>query len=198
MIFLMLLLATTSFGQLGVKAGLNFANISNANEINASTRTGFHAGVFLAGSSKSILSSRTELLYSRQGYDFSSGANTGHVNLEYLMLPQLFAINITPLLQVQAGGQVSYLLNAAVDSTGATGNPTAGKVIDIYNRLDFGLGGGVEVHPIKMLIVGARINFSLGNLFKEIEPGETFTFRPSINAKNNLIQLYAGLKFGGK
>src|SRR5687767_1326701 len=137
-IYVMLLLPRILSPQLGAQAGLHFANISHAVEINGSTRTGFHAGIFLAGASKSILSSRTEFLFSRQGYNFQSGTNTGNVNLDYLMLPQLFAINITPLFQIQAGGQIAYLLNAEVDTAG-TGNSTIDKAIDLYNRIDLAL-----------------------------------------------------------
>ena len=68
---------------------------------------------------------------------------------------------------------------------------------ELYNRLDFGLAGGLEVHPFKALLVGARINVSLGRLYKKPEPGEQYSFIPEIDAKNNLFQIYAGLKFGG-
>jgi len=105
------------------------------------------------------------------------------------------AINITKFVQVQIGGQMAYLLNAKVDSTNNTGNPTADKILDLYNRFDYGYGGGVEVHPINALVVGARLNISLGNLYKEPEPGQQFSFIPNIDVKNNLFQLYAGLKF---
>ncbi|HLF63505.1 MAG TPA: porin family protein [Saprospiraceae bacterium] len=198
-IFFPLLLTIPSFvfAQLGVKGGLNFANVTKASSINSSSRTGFHAGVFFAGSSKTVLSSRTELLFSRQGYDFSTNTNTGTVNLDYLLLPQFMAINITKFVQVQLGGQVAYLLNAKVDSTNNTGNPQTDKILDLYNRFDFGFGAGVEVHPVKILVVGARINISLGKLYKEPEPGEQYSFIPDIDAKNNVFQLYAGLKFGG-
>ncbi len=195
---LLLIIPFNMYAQLGVKAGLNFANITNAKSINAESRTGFHAGIFFAGSSKSILSSRTELLYSRQGYKFSTQTNTGNVNLDYIMLPQMMAINITPLLQLQAGGQIAYLLNAEVDTTTLTGNNTVDNAIKLYNRLDFGLAGGVEVHPIKQVVIGARINLSLGKLYKEPEPGQQYSFIPDIDAKNNLFQFYAGLKFGGE
>ncbi len=185
------------FSQLGVKAGINFANVTSAESINTSSRTGYHMGIFFSGSFKSILSSRTELMYSRQGYNFSSSSNTGNVNLDYLILPQLFAINITPLIQLQAGGQIAYLLTAEVDSTSiSTGNQSADKILDIVNRIDFGLGGGVEVHPLQQLVVGARINFSLGRLYKEPEAGEAYSFIPDVNTKNNLFQVYAGLRFG--
>ena len=53
--------------------------------INGSSRTGYHAGIFLAPSSKSILSSRTELIYSRHGYNYSDSGANGSVNLDYIM-----------------------------------------------------------------------------------------------------------------
>lgn len=197
LIFSLLIIPVFTFAQLGIKAGLNFANVTNASSINAGTRTGYHLGIFFAGSSKSILSSRTEMLYSRQGYNFSTNENTGHVDLSYLMFPQLLAINVTKFVQLQVGAQVSYLLNAKVDSTMSTGNPSADKVINLFNRFDYGFAGGVEVHPVKMLVAGARLNISLGKLYKEPEPGEQYNFIPNINMRNNLFQLYAGLKFGG-
>ena len=197
LIFLLILAPAFTFAQLGIKAGLNFANVTNASSINAGTRTGYHLGIFFAGSSKSILSSRTEMLYSRQGYNFSTNENTGTVDLSYLMLPQFLAINITKLVQIQAGAQISYLLNAKVDSTNNTGNPSADKVLDLFNRIDYGFAGGIEVHPVKMIVAGARLNISLGKLYKEPEPGEQYNFIPDINIRNNLFQLYAGLKFGG-
>ena len=196
-ICILIVCPTLLFAQLGVKAGLNFANVTNASEINAGTRTGYHFGLFFAGSSKSILSSRTEFMYSRQGYNFSTNTNDGKVDLSYLMFPQFLAINVTKFVQIQVGAQLSYLLNAKVDSTMTTGSPTGDKVINLFNRFDYGLGGGVEVHPIKMLVAGARVNISFGKLYKEPEPGEEYDFIPDINMRNNLFQLYAGLKFGG-
>lgn len=186
------------FAQFGVKAGLNFANVTNASSINSSSRTGFHAGVFLAGPYKNVLSSRTELLFSRQGYEFSTNTNTGTVDLDYLLLPQFMAINITKFVQVQLGGQIAYLINAKVDSTNNTGNPQVDKLLDLYNRFDYGFGGGVEVHPAHFLVAGARINISFGKLYKEPEPGQEYSFIPDIDAKNNLFQFYAGMKFGKK
>ncbi len=180
----------------GIKAGPNFANITNAKAINASSRTGFHAGVFLAGSTAKVLSTQTELLFSRQGYEFSTSTNTGTVDLDYLLLPQFMAINITKYVQLQLGGQVAYLINAKVDSTNTTGDPMTDKILDLYNRFDFGLAGGLEIHPVKFLVVGARINISLGKVYKEPEPGQEYSFIPDIDAKNNLFQLFAGVKFG--
>ena len=187
------------FAQFGVKAGLNFANVTNASSINSSSSTGFHAGIFLAGPSKGVLSSLTELQYSRQGYKYSTNTNTGTVNLNYLILPQFMAINITKFVQIQVGAQIAYLLNASIDSTSATGNASEDDIIELYNRFDFGFGGGVEVHPFHFLVVGARINLFYGQLYKEPDPEDPIPpFVPDIDATNNLFQLYAGYKFGKK
>ena len=188
------------FAQLGVKAGLNFANVTNANEINSSTETGYHAGLFLQGPVKKFLSSDTELLYSKQGYNYETMENTGIVNLDYLVLHQFLVLNFTKFIQVQAGGQIAYLLNAKVDSTQvSTGNSSVDDILDIVNRFDYGLSGGVEVHPLDMIVAGIRVNYSLGQLYKVPEPGEEVpAFYPDIDAKNNLFQVYVGIKFAKK
>lgn len=186
------------FAQFGIKAGLNFANISKVDDLNNSSRTGFHAGIFLAPASKKILSSRTELIFSRQGYNFKTGNKEGAVNLNYIVLPQLMGINITKYVQIQIGGQIAYLLNAKVDSgtTTSTGNNTYDQIMDYYNRFDYGLAGGVEIHPIKGLLIGARMNVSLGELYKTPEPGQQPSFIPKVDVKNNMVQVFVGWRFG--
>jgi len=186
------------FAQIGIKAGLNFANITKVDDLDNSSRTGFHAGIFLAPSSKSILSSRTELIFSRQGYNFKTGSNEGSVDLNYIVLPQLMGINITKYVQLQIGGQIAYLLNAKVDSgtSAGSGNNTYDQIMDYYNRIDYGLAGGVEIHPIKGLLIGARMNVSLGNLYKTPEAGQQPSFYPKVDVKNNMIQVFTGWRFG--
>lgn len=187
--------------QFGIKAGMNFANVTKASSINNSSKSGFHAGVLLAPESRGVIGSRTELIFSRQGYNYKTGSNTGDVNLDYLMLPQYMTINITKYFQLQLGGQMAILLNAKADST--TTNPAipgaAGKMMSLYNKFDFGYGGGFEVHPVSGLLIGARVNISLGNLYKSVEgtsPGETPSFVPKVNVKNNVFQVFMGWRFG--
>src|SRR5574337_542070 len=117
-IYLPLLLTPfISHAQVGLKAGVNFANISNASSINSSNRSGFMFGAFLAPKTKGIIASRTEIIYSKQGYNFQTSSNTGNVNLDYIIIPQLMGINITKFVQLQLGMQMAYLLNAKADST---------------------------------------------------------------------------------
>ncbi|MDP9041601.1 MAG: PorT family protein [Bacteroidota bacterium] len=187
------------FAQIGLKAGLNFANVTNASSINNSSRSGFMAGVFLAPSHKSIISSVTELLYSRQGYNFQTGSKSGNVNLDYIILPQLMGINITRFVQVQIGAQVAYLINAKADSSNNNnGIPGPyGSVLNYYNKFDYGFAAGVEIHPFMGLLVGARYNIGLSKIYKDIQTGQTPSFSVS-DAKNNVVQIFAGWRFGGQ
>jgi len=179
---------------IGMKAGLNFANITNASSINGHSQTGFHAGLFFGGSSKKILTSRTELLFSQQGYSFSSDSTSGSNKLNYIMLVQLMAINITKFVQIQFGGQIGYLLNAKSDSTQpSTGNSSADKILSSYSRFDYGLAGGLEIHPIAGLLIGARYNISLDYLYKQ--PVDVSSTMGSVNFKNNVVQLFVGYRF---
>lgn len=199
-IVLCLLLAAplTSVAQVGVKAGLNFANVTNASSVNSSSRTGFHAGAFLAPKSRGLFGSRTEIIYSRQGYNYKTNTNTGNVNLDYIVLPQYMTINITKFFQIQLGAQMAFLLNAKVDSSGSsTGNPATAKIMDMYNRFDYGFGGGVEVNPVSGLLIGARFNISLGELYKNPGTAAGAGFIPKADVKNNVFQLFAGWRFGG-
>ena len=183
-------------GQYGIKAGLNFANVTNAESINNESKTGYHVGFFIAPPNKGLLGYRSEVIYSKQGYSYKTSTNTGEVNLDYLLLPQLMCINITKLFQIQAGFQMAFLLNAEADSTSTSG--TSGDypdMMDYYNKFDYGFAAGAEVHPFKGLLVGARWNISLGDMYKDAQMGRQPAFRVE-DAKNNVIQLFAGWHFG--
>lgn len=197
-LFLLLISPCLLSAQFGFKAGLNFANVSKASSINNSSRTGFHAGL-LMGSSKGVIGFRTELLFSRQGYDYKTGTNTGTVNLDYIMMPQSMSINITKYFSLMFGAQAAFLLNAKVDSakSSGSGNGSTDKIMDLYNRFDYGFGAGVEIHPVGGLLIGAKMNISLGKLYKEAASGQMPSFS-SVDIKNNLFQIFTGWRFGVK
>ena len=179
---------------IGIKAGLNFSNVTNISGINGHSQTGFHAGLFIGGSSTHLLASRTELLYSQQGYGFSSDSVSGSNALNYIMLAQLMAVNITHFVQIQFGVQMGYLLNAKLNSNmPSTGNASADKILSLYNRFDYGFAGGIEIHPLAGLLVGARYSISMNNLYKEAE-NSTVTSGVS-NSKNNVVQIFCGYRF---
>ncbi len=187
---------------LGIKAGLNFTNVTGASSISNSSETGYQVGLFLDPGSQSVLASRTELVYSHQGYNYSTGQTTGKVFLDYIMLAQLMSINITRFFQIQIGTQFGYLINAKADSsTQSTGIAQVDQALDYYNRFIFGFSGGLEVRPFMGFLIGARYNLSLTNMYKvpylssgQVPP----SFIPSTsdyNFKNNLVQVYIGYRF---
>ena len=195
-LYMMLIAPCSLMAQIGIKGGLNFAKVSKASDINSSSRSGFHAGLFLALPSKKIISSRTELLFSRQGYDYKNATNTGNVNLDYIHMGQLMSINITKYFSLMFGAQTSYLISAQVDSSNTnTGSGYESKIMDLYNRIDYGYALGAEVHPVMGLIIGARYNVSLAKVYKDIQSFQRPSFT-SEDARNNLIQLYVGWRFG--
>ena len=183
--------------QVGIKAGLNFAKVSNAASINSSSKSGFNVGLLLAPPSKKIMSSRTELVFSRQGYDYKTSSNTGNVNLDYIQMGQLASINITKYVSLLFGAQTAYLVSAQADSTKNTGG-TAGSynnIMNLYNRIDYGYALGAEVHPVLGLIIGARYNVSLAKVYKDLQSFQRPSFS-SEDAKNNVVQIFAGWRFG--
>jgi len=194
---LLLSLPVLAYSQFGLKAGVNFANVTNASSINSSNQTGFMVGAFLSPSSKGVLSSRTEIIYSKQGYNFETSTKTGTVNLDYILIPQLMGINITKFVQLQLGAQMAFLINAKADSTN-NNNSGAGpyaSVMDYYNKFDYGFAAGAEVHPFKGLLIGARYNISLGKVYKDLQSGQMPAFTAE-DARNNVVQLFVGWRFG--
>jgi len=205
---LSLLIFTSPFlakAQLGLKAGLNFTNVTNVSSVNNQSSSGFNAGVFFTTPYNKILGSKTELVFSRQGYNYETGAVTGKVNLDYIMLPTYMCINITKYFQIQVGMQFGYLMNATADSMSKSIPSIPGysgsinSALSYYNRFSYSIGGGVEVHPYKGILVGARLNVGLSNLYKMPDPNAPVTspsFVPEVNIKSNLLQIYLGWKFG--
>lgn len=188
--------------QFGLKAGLNFTNVTNISSVNNQSSSGFNIGIFYATPYNKIIGSKTELVFSRQGYSYETKAITGKVNLDYIMLPSYLCINITRFFQIQVGMQVGYLMNANADSVSKNGNSSAGDLnaaLSYYNRFTYSIGGGIEIHPFKGTLVGARMNVSLNNLYKLPDAGSSETppsYIPDINIKANLFQIYAGWRFG--
>jgi hypothetical protein len=185
---------------IGIKGGVNFANVRNTQSITTNNQTGFMGGIFLAPPSKGIMGYRTEIIYSKQGYNFETQTNTGNVNLDYIIMPHLMTFNITKFVQLQFGGQVAYLLNAKSDTAKVNiPNPYGISTMDMYNRFDYGFAGGIELHPVKGLIVGGRLNISFGDLYKDpssyMTSGGTQAPLPKVDVKNNVLQLFAGWIF---
>jgi hypothetical protein len=182
--------------QFGVKAGVNFANVTGASSINSSNQTGFMVGAYIAPPSKGLMGYKTELIFSKQGYNYQTSTNTGNVDLDYILLPQLMCINLTKFVQIQFGAQMAFLLNAKVDSSNSTNSDSGAEAMDLYNKFDYGYSIGGEIHPVKGLVLGARYNVSLGDMYKtQTYSGAMPSFIPKVDTKNNVVQVFVGWTF---
>ncbi|MBC7935038.1 MAG: PorT family protein [Rhizobacter sp.] len=187
---------------IGLKAGYNFAKVAGSSSVNTANTSGFHIGGFYSpgGNKSKGFGYRTEIIYSKQGYDFVKANTTGSVKLDYILLPQLTTFSITKFVQLQLGAQIAFLINAKADSAVNNGSSNPyNKVADYYNKFDYGFAGGVEVHPIKGLLIGARLNISLANTNKEQSVSIGLpAYIPNASGadlKNNVLQIFAGWKF---
>src|SRR5215207_1598015 len=146
----------------GLKAGYNWSYITGSSEgIKKDNNNGFMVGAFFAPPSRG-LGYRSEIVFSRQGYTFDEGGQNTEVMNDYIYLPQLTTFTIAKKLQIQAGGQIGFLLHSK-----KTSGAKDSTITDLMNRIDYGFAAGVEVFPFKGLIVGARYNLGLGKLYKQ-------------------------------
>jgi len=101
----------------GVKAGMNFSNVYDANrdDFTASGKLGFAGGVFVSIPIGRKFGVQPEVLLSQRGYKA-----TGNVlglpyemrrTSTYLDIPLLFAFRPAPYLTIVVGPQFSYLVN---------------------------------------------------------------------------------------
>ena len=180
----------------GIKGGLNFINIAQAQSINGSNRSGFMAGVFYSPYTNKLLGWGTELIYSRQGYNFKTNTTTGVVKLNYILVPLLNTFNITRYFQLYLGGQIGILLHLKVDSSsGPSGNPAAPQnPADYFNNIDWGFICGIQIHPGRRLMLGGRLNANAGSINKMQNAGIFPSYIPgdSKELKSNVMQFYIG------
>jgi hypothetical protein len=138
---------------------------------------------------------RSEVIFSRQGYDYRTNTQTGNVKLDYLLLPQLTTLNIGRFLQLHAGGQMAFLLNAKVDSSANPSSvPNLEKAKDYFSKINFGFAGGMELRPFAGLLVGGRYNLFF-NLLSDAQARPPYIPWYGGNLKNGLVQLYVGYQF---
>ena len=185
--------------EFGLIGGANFANVTGTSSISRSNSSGYMFGGFMDKSSKGILSRRLELIFSRQGYDYSTNTNTGSVELNYIMVPTLMGIKIGKFALIQGGLQTAYLLNAKADTSNQNGSGQFGgmmNMMSMMNRLNAGAALGFEIYPFKGIIIGARYNIALNQTYKEPDPNNPMaSMIPDVDVKHNLVQLFVGYKF---
>jgi hypothetical protein len=187
----------------GLKLGYNIARLSGSTpDFSPQSRNGFNVSAFYAPASKG-LGYRTELVFSRQGFAFDDNGKMQNIRQDYIYMPHLTTFTIAQVVQLQAGGQIGYLLSAANESS--TKTTQEDQMMQFMNRFDYGAALGLEIYPFKGLIVGGRYNISLGNPYKNQSGSSSGSTTPmpfplpvnpaDFKGKNAVIQFFAGYRF---
>lgn len=185
----------------GIKAGYNVAKITgSATHFSPDTKNGFMVAAFYSPGAKSGLGYRTELVFTRQGFGFDENGMQTNVTSDYIYMPHFTTFGIGKFFQIHVGGQLGYLLKSSKESKSETKTE---DITSFANRLDYGAAGGVEIYPIKHLIIGGRYNVSFGNAYKRMTSSNLTTpspfplpFNPDeVKGKNAVMNFYVGFRF---
>ena len=154
-----LFIGTTAFSQeidLGIKAGANFANISDASGL--SNKTGFQAGIFGGVKFTDKVGIQADLLYSQQGAEFDAG----EFDLSYVNIPVVLKYYLVQGLNIQAGPQFGFVVDDKI-SIGVFEDIAEAETTDVS-----GIVGAGYDFPFGVRL-DARYNFGLTDVSKDID-----------------------------
>ncbi|GAB3959236.1 porin family protein [Spirosoma harenae] len=184
-----------SNARVGLKGGLNASSLfyDSQGATSKNERIGFHVGVFAQAPVGEFFAIQPELLYMTKGasatYDVIGFTGRNTFKLNYAELPVLATFKLGQAVELQAGPYVSYLVNSNLTSNGEFGNGTSAINRDNFNKVDYGIAGGLNLYFGKALI-GARYEQGLQQIANS---GAAKTVLG--NAKNGVGLLSVGFSF---
>jgi hypothetical protein len=157
--------------QLGIKAGINYSNYTNA-EINTDAITSFHGGFIAEIKLLKNFALQPELYYSTQGATIENLGDELKNELGYVSIPLLAKFYLTDNLSFDIGPQASFLLS---ERNEVTTNDT--------NSFDFAVVGGLGYDLGKHFFIQGRYGLGLTEAKRDAE------------IKNSVLQASIGYKF---
>ena len=197
-LFSVILLSTTVYGQFGIKAGLNFNSMKdfNVNELQSSFegKTGFHVGVLYKLNLPLGFALQPELMYTQKGGSIDMGGRaSGDIKMNYLQLPVNLQWGVD-LVLFRPFVMVSPYIGYAI----AKGDGFKDVEWDNLNKFEYGVGIGAGLDIWKFQVSG-RYCWDLGTIsdFKGDSFGEGFedVFRAMNNGKNRGFELSIAFLF---
>ena len=187
--FAILAMATVSYSQaevaLGIKGGLNFANIDVSSSSAAyNSKTGYHAGAFLL-IKLSKIGIQPEIIFSRQGSSYKPVNGTSlDARYDYVNIPIILKLYTVAGINLQVGPQFGFLAGATQD-VNVNGAITSQDVKSSLKGSDISLALGVGWDLPFGLTIDGRYNLGLS---------DNNNSGSSNNIKNQVIQISAGFK----
>jgi len=153
----------------GIKAGANFASISDATGL--SNRTGFQFGIFAGAKLNDNLGIQGDLLYSQQGAE----VDPDKIDLNYVNVPVVIKYFVAEGLNIQLGPQFGFIVDDNISEV--FGNLVEAESFDLTGvagiGYDFPMGIRAE----------ARYNFGFTDIIKDSK------------GKNSVVSLAVGYSF---
>jgi hypothetical protein len=165
----------------GIKAGLNYASVVGDLTEGIKFRFSGHGGIYLESEFSDKFAFQIDLLYSSQGFQFSSDLqsieNTGitldqndfrtNVQLNFLTVPIVGKFALNDLLAVEFGPQFGFLLNQVskiknLDQRDDT-IPDNRTSISGDFQLDYGVVAGLDIKVDQSISVAPRFYIGLRN-----------------------------------
>jgi hypothetical protein len=182
--------------RLGIKGGVNFSTLYASDADKTKALTGFNIGLYGKLPVAGMVSVQPELYFTTKGADVTYNnlfaIGTVRYTFNYLELPLLLMVNISPNFNIHAGPFASLLINGKVKHKSDVSLFDFERNLDTkdYNRLDTGIALGVGI-DIASISLGMRYNFGLNTVGKERTLiGTTYIFP---DAKNGVFNFYLSL-----
>jgi len=157
--------------QLGVKAGVNYANLTGSS-IQTDAITSYHGGLVAEIKLLDKFAIQPELLYTTQGATYKTALGDFKNELGYIAIPVLAKIYLGKSFSLEFGPQASFLLSEKNNFD-----------VNNSNTFDFALDAGLGLKLTKHIFVEGRYVLGLTEVSSTAE------------TKNSVLQLSAGLMF---
>ncbi|MEK6782145.1 MAG: porin family protein [Bacteroidota bacterium] len=187
----LLIASIMSYGQvevsLGLKGGLNLAKLDiSSGASNIDNRTGFHGGAFALFKLTKI-GIQPEILFSKQGANFTANTTDVEANFDYINVPILLKLYLAAGLNLQLGPQFGFLTTSELVSTtsGITTTEDIKSFLDKKYETAVAVGLGWDL-PFGVTL-DARYNIGLSDV-------EVTNSTPPVSFKNQVIQISVGYK----
>jgi len=151
-------------GEVGLKGGLSFGNISNKGVLPGSlkTRTGIAGGLYF-GYSAPVVGFGVEALYAQRGLSSDESLAVSETRLDYIDVPAYLKINIPtsgfrPF--VYAGPQISFEVRCKTASGAECADPSTRKSTDYAGVI----GAGLRLGKTTAVTIEGRYVYGLQDL----------------------------------
>ncbi len=201
LIAIMLLGVTTVKAQeyvnFGVKGGVNFSTFAGDgidDFDNPNSRTSFNLGLLAEIPLSEKFSLQPEVLYSGQGYDIADRQNANNIEyqLDYINVPLLAKYYIAGGLAVEAGPQVAFLANSAVDYNPSADSGDISLNKDQFNKVGVDLDLGLSYKFNNGFFVNGRYTYGLTDIYDHSFTNNIFS---KADARNSVFQAGIGFLF---